>query len=137
MKMLVNSNAEIHKGTMVIDNDGNLKVNGSNLILSSGTIQRRAHPDSNVGFQLTPSGFITMGNLTINPDGLMTACNATVSNLTACNINGDLLTITSTNVFMNAPRITTQSSSLLFSSSNSTNNPNTLFRFRTGTDCRP
>jgi hypothetical protein len=55
MKMLVNSNAEIQKGTTVFDNDGNLKVNGSNLILSSGTIQRRAHPNSNVGFQLTPS----------------------------------------------------------------------------------
>jgi hypothetical protein len=66
-----------------------------------------------------------MGNLTIDTDGLMTACNASVSNLTACNINGDLLIITSTNVFMNAPRITTQSSSLLFSSSNSTNNQNT------------
>lgn len=96
MKRHINSNAEIHKGTMVIDNDGNLKVNESNVILSSGTIQRRPDPNNNIGFQVTPSGYVTIGDTSFNNDGFMTACNATISNLSACNINA--VTITSCNV---------------------------------------
>lgn len=97
MRMSINSNAELHKGTMVIDNTGNLKVNGSNVILSSGTIQRRTNPDSNAGFQVSPSGFLTMGNLSINPEGVLTStAQATFSNLTASNINA--VSITSVNI---------------------------------------
>jgi hypothetical protein len=102
MRMLVNSNAEISKGSMLIDNDGNLKVNASNVVLASGTIQRRPHPDSNTGFQVTPNGFVTIGQTSITNEGTITSINATVSNLTACNINVVSVTavsVTESNLF--------------------------------------
>jgi hypothetical protein len=85
LKKLVNSNAEIEKGVLTIDNDGNLKINGSNLILSSGAIQRRSIAESNDGFQVSPNGYLTMGGLQVLPSGVLTtnqnvtACNATIS----------------------------------------------------------
>jgi hypothetical protein len=73
MTLSINSNAEIQKGGLVIDKSGNLKVNGSNLILSSGAIQRRADPESSVGFQVSPNGFLTMGGLQVNTEGVLTS----------------------------------------------------------------
>jgi hypothetical protein len=104
LKRHINSNAEIHKGATVIDNDGNIKTNGSNLILASGTIQRRANVDCNVGFQVSPSGFLTMGNLIITPEGVLTSSSeATFSNLTVSNLNAVSITsinITESNLFI-------------------------------------
>jgi hypothetical protein len=103
---------------MVIDNDGNLKVNGSNVILSSGTIQRRPHPDSNTGFQVSPSGFVIVGQTSITNEGVITSSNATISNLTACNLTTPLInlngtTITRSNYTLSTPSILTMSNTTL------------------------
>jgi len=86
--MLTNSNAEVHKGTLRIDNEGNLKINNSNVILANGTIQRRSNPEVTDGFSVSPLGYLTMGGLLIQPTGVMTNTESvTLSNLTASNIN--------------------------------------------------
>jgi len=86
LSMLVNSNAEIQKGGLTIDNTGILSMSNKPFLLPEGSIVRRPHLDSNYGFKVSPSGYLTVGELQINPGGeLNTKSNIIGSNIHASN----------------------------------------------------
>ena len=83
LQMLVNSNAEIQKGSTILDNDGNLRVDGKVIVSALGTFTRRADPESTVGFQVSPSGYLTMGGFQVTPEGVL----STTKSMSVSNVN--------------------------------------------------
>jgi hypothetical protein len=69
MEKHINSNGEIQKSNTIIDKQGNYKVKGSNVILSDGTLRRRANPSNVAGWQVSSNGVVTQGNTEYRTDG--------------------------------------------------------------------
>ena len=69
MEKHFNSNGEFQKSNTIIDKAGNIKVKGSNVILSDGTLRRRANASNVAGWQVSSNGIVTQGNTQYMTDG--------------------------------------------------------------------
>ena len=79
MQQITDSNANIIRGNMTLCNDGSISVAGQPFVLAGGSI-KRASPSAfgNQGFLLSPTGYLTMGNLQIYPDGTINMNSKTI-----------------------------------------------------------
>ena len=67
------SNGDIIKSGLTLSNDGSISVNNTPLLTTTGTLKRAAtNAYANNGFQVSPTGYLTMGSLIIYPDGTIT-----------------------------------------------------------------
>lgn len=64
MEKHINSNGEIQKNNTVIDKQGNLKVKGSNVILTDGSIQRTSN------WSVSSNGIMNIANIQYNSNGI-------------------------------------------------------------------
>jgi hypothetical protein len=89
------SNATLTRGKLTIDHNGVLAVAGTPMITELGSFARRSNMEEVTGFMVSPSGFVTVGETQIWPDGriftkknLVSSCNLQAYSVSACNIFG-------------------------------------------------